>query len=145
MNTLAPSILISSAFLQVMQTPIKSRMGSKFGKIWPGTRRASEKSHRFIMEELLWPLYIAPSFLNWFSFLQVTRKTIKAWMSLNFCLIPSRIMELAAFEHLKNQCCDHSSPFILAGNEDKYKSLDRFEIRQDLTRDCGVSCPWACW
>ena len=38
MTTLALSFLIgSSLFLQVKRTTIKSRMGSKFGKIGPGT------------------------------------------------------------------------------------------------------------
>ena len=37
------------------------------------------------------------------SFLQITRPTIKAWMSLNFVKIPSLTSELAALEHLKNQ------------------------------------------
>ena len=38
MTTLAPSFLIgSSLFLRVKRTTIKSRMGSKFGKIRPGT------------------------------------------------------------------------------------------------------------
>ena len=38
MTTLAPSFLIgSSLFLQVTRKNIKSRMGSKFGKIGPGT------------------------------------------------------------------------------------------------------------
>ena len=31
--------------------------------------------------------------------------------------------------------------FILAGNEDNYKSLDEFEFRQNSTTDFGVSCP----
>ena len=45
------------------------------------------------------------SFLNGSSsFLQVTRTTIKACMSLNFCQIPSPTTELAALEHLKNEC-----------------------------------------
>ena len=30
--------------------------------------------------------------------------------------------------------------FILAGNEDNHKRSDGFEIRQDQTSDCGVSC-----
>ena len=48
------------------------------------------------------------------SFLQVTRPTVKAWMSLNFGKISSLTLELAALEHLKNQskCCDLSSAFI---------------------------------
>ena len=38
MTTLAPSFLICSfLFLQVTRTTIKSRMGSKFGRIRPGT------------------------------------------------------------------------------------------------------------
>ena len=38
MTTLAPSFLIgSSLFLHVTKTTIKSRMGSKFGKIGLGT------------------------------------------------------------------------------------------------------------
>ena len=42
------------------------------------------------------------SFLNRsYSFLQIRRTTIKAWISLNFVNIPSTIMELAALEHLK--------------------------------------------
>ena len=38
------------------------------------------------------------------SLLQVTRTTIKACMSLNFCQIPSPTTELAALERLKNEC-----------------------------------------
>ena len=33
--------------------------------------------------------------------------------------------------------------FIFAGKEDKHKKSDEFEIRLDLTTDCGVSCPLA--
>ena len=36
------------------------------------------------------------------SFLQVTSPTIMAWMSLNFCKIPSLALELAALERPKN-------------------------------------------
>ena len=39
-----------------------------------------------------------------YSFLQVTRTTIKAWMSLNFLQIQSPTTELAALERLKNEC-----------------------------------------
>ena len=42
MSTLAPSFLIgSSLFLQVTRTTIKSKMGSKFGKIGPGTYKVA--------------------------------------------------------------------------------------------------------
>ena len=45
---------------------------------------------------------LVPSFFNEsLSFLQVTRATIKAWMSLNFVKIPSLTTELAAPERLK--------------------------------------------
>ena len=44
-----------------------------------------------------------PFLVGSFSFLQVTRTTIKAWMSLNFGGIPPLTLELAALEHLKNQ------------------------------------------
>ena len=37
------------------------------------------------------------------SFLHTIRTTIKAWMSLDFVMIPSHIMELASLEHLKNK------------------------------------------
>ena len=59
MTTLAPSFLIcSSLFLQVTKTTIKSRMGSKFGRIRPGTYELAalerlEKKHRLVMGEML--------------------------------------------------------------------------------------------
>ena len=47
---------------------------------------------------------LVPSFSNGsFSFLQVRRSTIKAWMILNVGKIPSLTAELAALECLKNQ------------------------------------------
>ena len=43
------------------------------------------------------------SFLNRsYSFLQIRKTTIKAWMSLNFVKISSPFMELATLEDLKN-------------------------------------------
>ena len=47
---------------------------------------------------------LVPSFLDGSSsFLQVTRPTMRAWMSLNFGKNPSLTSELAALEHVKNQ------------------------------------------
>ena len=90
MTTLAPSFLIgSSLFLQVTRTTIKSRMGSSLGKIGLWTYELSalerlENPHILIIENVVTTL--VPSFLNGSSsFLQVTRPTIKARMSLNFC------------------------------------------------------------
>ena len=37
-----------------------------------------------------------------YSFVQIRRTTIKAWMGLNFIKFPSSIKELAVLEHLKN-------------------------------------------
>ena len=108
MTTLAPSFLIcSSLFLQVTRTTIKSRMGAKFGRIGPGTYELAalerlEKSPltyngRNVVTTLV------PSFLDGSSsFLQITRPTIKARMSLNFGKISSLTLELAALERQKN-------------------------------------------
>ena len=47
---------------------------------------------------------LVPSFLDGsFLFLQITRPTIKAWMSLILCEIPLLTSELAALGRLKNQ------------------------------------------
>ena len=55
MTTLTPSFLIGfSLFLQVKRTTIRSWMGSKFGKIQPGTYElAALERHRLIMGEML--------------------------------------------------------------------------------------------
>ena len=48
----------------------------------------------------------------------------------------------------QKRCCHFFSAvfypilFILAGNnDDMHESSEEFEIRPDLTTDCGVSCP----
>ena len=80
-------------------------MGSKFSKIRPGTYELAslerlEKTYngRNVVTTLV------PSFLDASSlFLQVTRSTIKARMSLTFCKISSLTSELADLERVKNQ------------------------------------------
>ena len=87
--TLAPSFLIgSSSYLQVTRTTFISRTSSNFGQIRPRTVElaALERLKNFLLtyngENLVSTL--APSFLiGSSSFLQITRTTIKAWMSLN--------------------------------------------------------------
>ena len=108
MTTLAPSFLIcSSLFLQVARTTIKSQMGLKFRRIRPGTYELSalerlEKSPQTYNGRNV-VTTLVPSFLDGSSsFLQITRPTIKAWMGLNFCKIPSLTSELAALERQKN-------------------------------------------
>ena len=54
-----------------------------------------------------------------YSFLQIRRTTIKAWMSLHFVKIPSPIIELAALEHLKklmDNVVTALAPSILIGS-----------------------------
>ena len=95
MTTLAPSFLIgSSLFLQVTRTTVKSRMESKFGKIGPGTYELAaleclEKNPKTYNGRNV-VTTLVPSFLDGSSsFLQITRPTIKARMSLNLGKIPS--------------------------------------------------------
>ena len=74
-----------------------------------------------------------------YSFLQIRRTTIKAWMSLNSVKIQSPIMELTALEHLKifiDNVATTLAPssfywifFILPGNKDNHKSLDELNLK----------------
>ena len=109
MTTLATTFLIGySLYLQVTRTTIKSRMGSKFGKIGPGTyelaahERLEKSTQTYNVRNVVTTL--VPSFFDGSSLLlQATRPTIKARMSLNFGTISSLTSELAALEHMKNQ------------------------------------------
>ena len=108
-TTLAPSFLIgSSTFLQATRTPIKSGMGSKFGRIRSGTyelpaiERQGKSPQTYNGRNVVTSLVLSISNGS-SSFSQVTRSTIKAWMGLNFCKISSLTSELAALERLKNQ------------------------------------------
>ena len=82
-------------------------MSLKFGTIRPHTAElaALELLKKFPytyngqnLVSTLEPLF----FIGSFSFLQVTRTTIKAWMSLNFGGIPPLTSELSVLAHLKN-------------------------------------------
>ena len=83
-------------------------MGSKFGKIGPGTYELAALEHleksplTFNGRNIV--ITVVQSFLDGSSsFLQVTSPTIKAWMSLDFGKIPSLTSKLAAIERSKNQ------------------------------------------
>ena len=83
-------------------------MGSKFGKIRPGTyelaalERLGKSSKTYNVRSVVTTL--VQSFLDGSSsVLQVTSPTIKARMSLNFGKISSLTLELVALERLKNQ------------------------------------------
>ena len=82
-----------------------------------------------------------------FSYLQIVRAYIKAYMSLNFGQFPPLTTELAALERLKNRCHHIISGdidlifFKLAGNKDMHNIMNEFEFWPDQTTDYGVSCP----
>ena len=82
-----------------------------------------------------------------FSYLQVMRTYIKAYISLNFGQIPPLTTELAALERLKNRCHHVISVdidpifFKLASNKDMHNIMNEFQFRPDRTTDYGVSCP----
>ena len=69
--------------------------------------------------------------------MQVTKTTIKAWMTLNFCQIQQLTTELAAHECLKNHCHHFFSVandlilFKLADKEEMHNILDVFEFWPD--------------
>ena len=106
-STLAPSFLIGfSSLMQVRRTTLIFRIGLKYGTIGPhtaelaaleGLKKVPQTYNGENLVSTLEPLYLIGSF----SFLQVTRTTIKAWMSLNFGRIPPLTLELAALERLK--------------------------------------------
>ena len=91
-----------------------------------------------------------PSFLIGSSFLQVTRTTIKAWMSFNFGGISPLTAELAVLEHLKKtyklvsilapSFLFRSSSFF-AGNKGNYIVSHEFKIQPVPSMECGVSYP----
>ena len=133
-------------------TYIRTCMSSKFSQILPRTTdklplSVGKNSHRLIMGENYVITFSRLFLIGSFSYLQVMRTCIKAWMSLNLGQIPPLTMELAALERLKNRSHHFFSVaidpilFKLAGNEDMHNILDEFEFRPDLTTDYGVSCP----
>ena len=89
MSTLAPSFLIgSSSYLQVTRTSITSRTSSKFGQIGPRTAELAalerlEKSPTYdgVNDVITFSLLIL---IGFFSYLQVMRTCIRAWLSLKF-------------------------------------------------------------
>ena len=83
-------------------------MGLKFGRIRPGTYElaALERQEKSPSKTYNWRNVVTtlvPSFLDGSSsFLQITRPTIKARMSLNFGNIPLLTSEFPALERQKN-------------------------------------------
>ena len=82
-------------------------MGSKFGQIRPATEQLAalerlKKSPKTFNGRIVVTTLVLSFYNRSYSFLQIKRTTIKAWMALNSVKIPSPIMELADLEHLKN-------------------------------------------
>ena len=83
-----------------------------------------------------------------FSYLQVTRTCISAWIGSNFGQIPLLTTKLASLERLKNRCRHFFSVaidqihFIFVGSEDMHNISNEFEFWPDWTTDYGVICPW---
>ena len=137
-----------------MRTCIISWMSSNFGQIGPPTTElaALERRKKFPQtyngkNEVI--TFSRLFLIGSFSYLQVVRSYIKAYMSLNFGQIPPLTTELAALERLKNRFHHVISVdidpifFKLAGNKDMHNIMNEFEFRPDRTTDYGVSCPWA--
>ena len=83
------------------------------------------------------------------SYLQVTMTYVRAWMSLKFGQIRLLVSMATHRVIMEKWCCHFFSAvfypilFILAGNDNMHESSGEFEIRPDLTTNCGVSCPLA--
>ena len=129
-----------------------SWMSSNLGQIWPPTTELaaleSWKKFPYTYNGKNKVITFSRLFLiGSFSYLQVMRTYIKAYMSLNFGQIPPLTTELAALERLKR--CHVISVdidpifFKLAGNKDMHNIMNEFEFRPDRTTNYGVSCPWA--
>ena len=110
-------------------------MSSNFRQIWPPTKElaALERQKKFPYtyngkNEVI--MFSRLFLIGFFSYLQVTRTYIKAWMSLDFGQIPPLSTELAAFERLKNRCHHVISVdidpifFKLAGNKDMHNIMN---------------------
>ena len=97
---------------------------------------ATDSSHRAkIVENLVSTL--VSSFLIGSLYLQVTRTTMISRTSSNFGQIRPRTAELNALKHSSSFIFDWIF-FILAGNEDNYKSLNKFDFGQNSAADFGV-------
>ena len=129
-----------------MRTCIISWMSSNFGQIGPPTTELAalerrKNSHRLIMGKRKSITFSRLFLIGSFSYLQVMRTYIKAYMSLNFGQIPPLTAELAALERLKNRCyhvisVDIDSIFFkLAGNKNMHNIMNEFEFRPDRTTD----------
>ena len=95
-TTLAPLFLFgSSSFLQVTGITIKSQVGSKFEIKSRTAELAASKRLEKSSQTYNWinvVTTLVPSFLDGSSsFLQVTRTTIKAWMTLNLVKFHHRL------------------------------------------------------
>ena len=116
--TFSQLFLIGSfLYLQVTMTYIRACMSSKFGRIRPRTTELAALERRKKFPKTYngenYVITFSRLFLiGSFSYLQVMRTCIKAWMSLNLGQIPPLTMELAALQRLKHRR-HHFSPLLL--------------------------------
>ena len=81
--------------------------------------------------------------------LQEMRTGIKSWTGSNFGRIWPVILELPALQPWKKWCPHFFSVtfdwvFVkFAGNQDRHKSLNKFEFGSDRIIHFGIICPWA--
>ena len=122
-----------------MRTCIISWMSSNFGQIGPPTtelaalepRKKFPKTYNGKNEVIMFSLLFL---IRSFSYLQVMRTYIKAYMSLDFGQVPPLTTELAALDRLKNRCHHVISVdidpifFKLAGNKDMHNIWNEFRI-----------------
>ena len=101
------------------------------------------------------PPFLSCFFNLSFLYLQVTRTRIKSRSSLTFGQIGPLTTELAALERIKishslimGKCCLYASSLIFdriiikgAGNQDRHKSSNEFDLRPDQTTHFEVTCP----
>ena len=125
-------------------TYIRACMSSKFGRIRPrttelATLECGKKFPKTYNGENYVITFSWLFLIGSFSYLQVMRTCIKAWMSLNLGQIPPLTTELAALERLKNRRHHFFSVaidpilFKLTGYEDMHNILDEFEFQPDRT------------
>ena len=146
-------LIRSFSYLQVTRTYISAWMSSNFGQIRLQTTELAalerqKKSPKTYNGENGVSTFSQLFLIRSFSYLQVTRTYISAWMSSNLGQIPLLTTELAALERLKNRCRHFFSVaidqihFRFVGNEDMHNISNEFEFRPAWTTDYRVICPW---
>ena len=132
-------------------TCIGARKSSKFSQIRPPTAELAalerlKKSPYTYNGKNVVATFSRLFLIGSISCLQVTMTYMRAWMSLKFGKIRQLVSMATDMVLMEKRCCHFFSVvlyrilFVLAGNDDMHESWEEFEIRPDLTTDCGVGC-----